>query len=410
METSKIFKLTSENQNTLFIIPAGTAAERSHSVKYRFKVRSDFFYLAQIAMSEAYVVAFNDQAFIYRIAPDAQAEVWGEFHFDESQKSTLDLQIGTLENFFQLISKLAIKALQIALPLGRDQMLDRYINELVTYQGRSSHNLIRLVDSTLLIGKLRARKETHEIAYLKKAFELSLRAHELIANQDFIGRREIDVCNLIESEFLKAGMTWPSYETIVGSGIRTTVLHARATHKVICDGELILIDAGAEVEGYCADITRTFAANGKMTLEQKNIIDLVSETQKRVIERIRPGMAFSEIDEFAKLILKSGLQKILKTDEINMKDFMPHGTSHWIGLDVHDPCPYLDEKGESVRLQEGMTMTIEPGCYFSADLAKKFPHYAGIGVRIEDDIVIGKNGAEVLYAGHEVERSHNLLF
>jgi Xaa-Pro aminopeptidase len=192
-------------------------------------------------------------------------------------------------------------------------------------------------------------------------------------------------------------MQWTAYETIVGSGDRSTLLHARATDKVVHDGELVLIDAGGEWCGYCADITRVVPAGGKFSAKQREIYQTVLIAQKAAIAKVRPSVTLQEIHAVATEALIEQLSRLGHAeDELrrNIGQLMPHSTSHWIGLDVHDPCPYVDDTGSLIRLQAGMSFTVEPGLYFRSK--EIFPEFYGIGVRIEDDVVVTETGCEIL--------------
>jgi Xaa-Pro aminopeptidase len=201
----------------------------------------------------------------------------------------------------------------------------------------------------------------------------------------------------MEANFLLEDMQWTAYETIVGSGIRATVLHARASNRVIQNGDLILIDAGGEWGGYCADITRTFPAFGPFSADQRLIYEIVFSAQKHVLESIKPGVSLKELHLAGADKLIEGLSRAgHRESEVRraLAKLMPHSTSHWIGMDVHDPSPYVGDDGSALRLSPGMTFTVEPGLYFREE--NLFPAYYGIGVRIEDDIVVTERGFELL--------------
>jgi Xaa-Pro aminopeptidase len=204
-----------------------------------------------------------------------------------------------------------------------------------------------------------------------------------------IGRTEREVCNSIESGLLANGMQWLAYETIVGTGSRSALLHARATDRVIAEDDVVMIDAGGEWRGYCSDITRTFPAGQRYTGEQRAIYELVLTAQKLALGAAQPGQTLVHLNQLAQDALRDGLARLGLVgggDPDPLKSLMPHSTSHWIGLDVHDPSPYHDESGEPVRLQPGMCFTVEPGLYLAGR------H----GVRIEDDVLITPTGSEVL--------------
>ncbi|HEX5623612.1 MAG TPA: M24 family metallopeptidase, partial [Sulfuricurvum sp.] len=180
--------------------------------------------------------------------------------------------------------------------------------------------------------------------------------------------------------------------------------HYVDNRDVLRDGELVLIDAACEWELYASDITRTFPINGKFTAPQREVYEKVLEVQLRVIEAMKPGVKRDWLQRYSEELLCDALIElgVLNGDRNALmeakehKKYAPHGIGHWMGLDVHDPCPYVDEKGESLAFESGMVMTIEPGLYFRADDESLPEKYRGIGIRIEDDILITETGCENL--------------
>lgn len=330
---------------TLFVISSGVQSYRSHSVKYRFKPFSEFSYLCGLHLAGAYLVILGNRS--YLLYQQHEHSVWGEDLVlgSEDRKGCEDLQFEELARKDELI---------------RD--LSKLADRVVTSEKGANP----------FVGSIRAVKTAEEIALMKQAGQRSSKVHKLLMTQNLVGKSERQVSNWIESQFLLEDMQWAAYETIVGSGSRSTTLHARASDKIIQEGEVVLIDAGGEWKGYCADITRVLPAGKKFSSRQTELYRLVLNAQKAALSAIRPGVTLSEIHQHALS---------------QLPQLMPHKTSHWIGMDVHDPSPYVDENGEQIRLEVGMCFTVEPGLYLNQE---------GIGIRIEDDVVVTESGYELL--------------
>lgn len=380
--------LASQFSRTLFVIPTGSGANRSHSVQYRFKVGSDFNYLSGLSVSDAVLVIAGSKSYLFQ--NQNLDPVWGEFSGLSAEDHVLlkDIQIESISSFQHSLNDLITQFDRIAISFGRDSVIEQSVLQLIQFQrrsGRSRNFAIEVCDSRLLIGNLRALKDENEIELLKIAGAKSSRVHQNLMQQNLVGKTEREVSNWIEAQFLLENMQWTSYETIVGVGKRSTVLHARATDQVVKNKHLVLVDAGAEWKGYCADITRTFPAASRFTPEQREVYEIVLAAQKAALNLIRPGITLQSIHETVFEVFKEKLDS-----KINLKSLMPHSTSHWIGLDVHDPCAYLDESGHAIKLKAGMCFTVEPGLYFNA--VDGFERFEGIGVRIEDDVVVTQEG------------------
>jgi Xaa-Pro aminopeptidase len=386
--------LTNKFSRTLFVIPAGHGAQRSHSVQYRFKVASDFYYLTGLQISDGVLIVAGSQS--YLLQNQNVDHVWGEFSGLGAEDAELvqGLQLESIANLEKVLHDLTNEYDRIAFSFGRDQLIENTVLQTIQFQrrlGRTRNFALDVCDSRTLVGSLRAIKEQDEIANLKLAGQKSSLVHQKLMQQKLIGRSEKEISNWIEAQFLLENMQWTSYETIVGAGSRSTVLHARATNQIVKENQLVLVDAGAEWKGYCADITRTLPSGDKFSSEQRYVYEIVLAAQKAALNAIRPGETLQSIHETVLEVFKEKLQTV-----IPLKRFMPHSTSHWIGLDVHDPCAYLDDQGKPIKLQNGMCFTVEPGLYFNQ--IEGFEKFNGIGVRIEDDVVVTENGFEFLTA------------
>jgi Xaa-Pro aminopeptidase len=253
-----------------------------------------------------------------------------------------------------------------------------------------------------LLDELRLFKDRDEIRLMQRAADIAIAAHEAAMRAVRPGMREYELQAELEREFRRADAV-PAYGSIVGAGANACVLHYVANNAPIRDGDLVLIDAGAEHRGYASDITRTFPANGRFTREQRALHDLVGAAQAAALARARPGIPYEAMHAAAVETLTEGLLRLglLKGRlEKNIADggykrFYRHKTGHWLGLDVHDVGDYrLD--GESRLLEPGMVLTVEPGLYVMPDDAGVPAKWRGIGIRTEDDVAITRDGHRVL--------------
>jgi Xaa-Pro aminopeptidase len=246
---------------------------------------------------------------------------------------------------------------------------------------------------------------------MQKAADIAADAHVEAMKSVRPGMKEYEVEAMLEAYFRKHGASGSSYTSIIGSGGNATVLHYISNQDELKDGDLLLVDAGAEYQGYASDITRTFPINGKFTQAQRDIYDLVLKTQKSCVDMVRPGVRLEDLKTHSIELLTEGMVELglLKGDprklieEKKYMQFYMHNLGHYLGIDVHDAGRYYFN-GESRPAEVGMVMTIEPGLYISPDTSripdefnKDIPEkYLGIGVRIEDDVLVTENGARVL--------------
>lgn len=258
----------------------------------------------------------------------------------------------------------------------------------------------RIEDINFHSGSLRLKKDDNEIQFLKKACDLTSVAHKTCMALAKKGLNESELDRTLSYIFKKDNGSGSAYENIVAGGVNALTLHYCSNNQELKDGDLVLIDAGAKFNGYCSDVTRTFPINGHFSEAQKKIYQYVLEAQKATINLSKPGVSFSKLHECSVYSLTSALVELEilagtieeNIENMTYREFYPHGTGHWLGLDVHDNCPYLDENLEEIILEEGMVFTVEPGLYFPLNHPKVPSQYQGIGIRIEDDILVTKEG------------------
>jgi Xaa-Pro aminopeptidase len=250
---------------------------------------------------------------------------------------------------------------------------------------------------------MRLIKSEDEVAIMQRAADIAAEGHREAMKTARPGMMEYEVEALIEYTFRRSGAAAPAYTSIVGGGANATVLHYINNDAELKDGDLLLIDAGAEYRGYASDITRTFPVNGRFTSAQRDVYELVLESQVACIEMSRPGVSIDELHTRSVEILTEGMVRLglLKGDpqklieEEKYKQFYMHRLGHFLGMDVHDVGRY-HERDESRRIEPGMVMTIEPGLYISPDTKDIPEKYLGLGVRIEDDVLVTEDGHRVL--------------
>jgi Xaa-Pro aminopeptidase len=283
-----------------------------------------------------------------------------------------------------------------------DKRLMGWVNALRAQVGKGKHTPHEFIVLDHVLHDMRLYKSRAEMTAMKRSARIAADAHVRAMKVCRPGMREYEIEAEFLHEFRRRG-TEPSYHPIVGAGENSCILHYTENDNVINDGDLLLIDAGCEYEGYASDITRTFPVNGRFTAPQRAIYELVLAAQEAAIDQIAPGKHCKESHEAAVRVITRGLVKLgilkgkvpalIKSEAY--KRFFMHGTGHWLGLDVHDVGDY--KVGDEWRLLEpGMVMTVEPGLYIpsgSKGVAKK---WWGIGVRIEDDVLVTKQGNEVL--------------
>ncbi len=297
--------------------------------------------------------------------------------------------------------------------------LDRSINERVMEivhrvnleRPRTGASHVVVADVRALLDEMRLHKDAGELDLMRRACDVSAAAHRRSMRSVVPGMSEFDVEAMLEHDFRRGGCSAPAYGTIAACGDNATVLHYTQNDQPLTDGALILIDAGGEYGGYCADITRTWPIGPRFNEKQAALYDVVLAAQLAAIDGVKPGATIDGLHEIAVRVLVQGLVDLgLLTgpvaaciDSTSYRDFYMHRTSHWLGMDVHDAGAYR-VNGEPRRLEPGMVLTVEPGLYVGPAV-KEAKGYEGIGIRIEDDVVVTSTGSEVLTSGAPKERS-----
>ena len=401
--------------NSVCIVPAASMVTRSRDTEYTFRQDSDFWYLTGFEEPNAWLILSNHPRYgeSYRAMEvqekDKSAEIW----HGKRLGAEAALARFSLDEAFELqeLEEALLASIQgqdnVYFSLGHNKSHDRLFTEaLNTLRDAPKESLApRAVhDLQPMLHEMRLFKSACEVAVMKAAGEINARAHKRAMQFAAPGCYEYQLEAEIHHEFAMAGARSPAYSTIVGSGENACILHYTQNNAQVNDGDLILIDAGAEYQGYAADITRTFPANGKFTHAQREIYSVVLKAQKSVLDMLAPGVTLSEAMLHSVEIITQGLVDLgvlegsvaENLENETWREFYMHGLGHFLGLDVHDVGNYKID-GEDRPLKPGMVITVEPGVYIShnSDAPEK---YKGIGVRIEDDVVITATGVDILTA------------
>lgn len=403
------------------IFRSAPAAVMHNDVEYAYRQDSDFFYLT--GFNEAAAVAVlaphhEEHKFVLFVQPkDLEKETWHGYRAGvEGAKELYGAdEAFPIAELAEKLPKYLEKADRIYYHFGRDRSFDQTVLNhwqrlMATYPKRGT-GPTAIEDSNIILHPMRLVKSETELALMRKAANISVAAHNRAQEFAKPGRYEYEIQAEIEHTFGLNGCT-PAYPSIVASGYNSCVLHYIENNRQMQENDLLLIDAGCACGYYNADITRTFPVSGKFTAEQQIIYDLVLQAQLQAISQVYPGNPYSKIHETAVRVLVEGLMdlKLLVGDieeiikEEKYKPFYMHRTGHWLGLDVHDVGVYQYGENSQV-LQAGQVLTVEPGIYISPYIKPvegqpEVPEkWRGIGVRIEDDVLVTFDSHEVLTAG-----------
>ncbi|MCF5935340.1 aminopeptidase P N-terminal domain-containing protein [Xanthomonas perforans] len=399
-------------EQAILILPAAPERVRSHDTHYPYRQDSDFWYLSGFPEPEAVLVLVpgrkHGEAILFCRERDAEREAWdGPREGQEGAVERYGMDDAyPIDDVDEILPGLLEGRSRVYYHFGRDVDFDlkligwlKRVREQVRHGAQPPHEFLELGH---LLHEQRLFKSRDEIALMQQAADISVRAHRAAMRMARPGVHEYELQAEVEREF-RAADAWPAYGSIVGTGSNACVLHYRANNARSRDGELVLIDAGAEYRGYAADITRTFPVNGRFTPAQRALHDLVGAAQAAALAQARPGVAYeaghlAAVETLTEGLLRLGLLKGKLERNIadgHYKRFYRHKTGHWLGLDVHDVGDYR-LAGDSRLLEPGMVFTIEPGLYVSADDTSVEAKWRGIGIRTEDNVLITADGHRVL--------------
>lgn len=401
--------------NSIAIVPGEVEKIRNRDAEYPFRQDSDFYYLSGFVEPEAVLVLLpgreHGEYILFCRERDPAMELWNGYRAGPEGACE---QYGAddafpISDIDEILPGLIEGRERVYYAMGRhpefDQHVMQWVNVIRSKARSGAHPPGEFLDLDHYLHDMRLFKSAAEQRVMQRAGEISAGAHRRAMQFCRPGQYEYQLEAEILHEFASHGARFPAYSSIVGAGANGCILHYVENASAIRDGDLVLIDAGCEYEYYAADITRTFPANGRFSVEQRALYDVVLKAQFAAIDAVRPGNHWNQPHDETVRVITEGLVELgllqgdvetLIRDEA-YRDFYMHRAGHWLGLDVHDVGDYKVDS-EWRLLEPGMVLTVEPGIYISPTNDKVEARWRGIGIRIEDDVLVTKNGCEILTA------------
>ena len=394
------------------IIPTAPQQSRNRDIFFPYRPDSDFYYLTHFPEPEAVAVLVPGRAhgeyLLFCRESNREKEIW------EGRRAGLDgarERYGAddafpIDDIDEILPGLLENREKVFYSMGRDADFDNHlmgwVNEVRAKARNGVHAPGEFVDLNHMLHEMRLFKNADEVKLMRRAAKISAAAHRRAMQVCKPGKMEYEIEAELWYEFKKGGSQFPAYPAIVGGGANSCILHYNENNAELKSGDMLLIDAGAEFDGYAADITRSFPVSGKFTAEQRDVYEVVLAAQHAAIDSVKPGRHWNEPHDAAVRILTDGLVqlKLLKgnvdahIEDGSYKRFYMHRTGHWLGMDVHDVGDYKVHD-EWRLLEPGMVLTVEPGLYIGEadDIPKGFHD---VGIRIEDDVLVTRDGHDVL--------------
>lgn len=434
-ENPEIFKRRRQKviaglQNAALLVAAHPEHIRNDDVHYPYRQDSNMYYLTGFEEPECFLLLLpghknaEAKSVMFVREKNIERETWDGFRFgpegtqkeflidevysvDQFEKKAVDLLKGYEDLYYRLFKN-----------PEADLRVQKVLLNLKRVYGRSGYGLMNIKDADTFLGEFRLRKNEDDLRNQRIACEISAKAHVEAMKFTRPGVSERQVQAVLTNSFYAQGSGREGYNFIVASGNNATTLHYNFNDQICEDGELLLIDAGAEMNFYSGDITRTFPVNGRFTAIQKKVYEGVLKVQKEIINYIKPGIYFKDLHTMGENLLcdlmielslvKGRKEDIMKANE--HRKYYPHGIGHWLGMDVHDAGQYMI-KGEPRPIEAGMVFTIEPGLYIPATDMTAPVELRGIGIRIEDNILVTEKGSENMTTGvpKEVDEIEKLM-
>jgi len=385
------------------VLFSATPKTRSNDTEYPYRQDSNFYYMSGFKEDNSALVfvkgAKNFHTFLFVAKKDKTQELWHGKRLGKAKAKEHFMVDDVFEfdefnaKFKEFVTDKHHVYYDFKLDYSKVKVLKRYTKDILSYENLATY-----------IERMRLIKSKNEIKLIKKALSITKKAHHKAMKISAKLQYEYQLQANIEYIFKKNGAYSDAYTSIVACGNSANTLHYINNDKKLVQGELILIDAGCEYDYYASDITRTIPVSGEYTKAQEEVYEMVLTVQKKIISMIQPNILRSSLQKKSEELLCQGMIdlgilqgecKVLLKEKAHKK-YYPHGIGHWMGLDVHDECPYKKLNGKEIPLHPGMVMTIEPGIYLDEEDDNIPKKYRGIGIRIEDDILVTKNGHENL--------------
>ena len=415
--TQRRAKLLTQMGAGIAIIPTAPEAVRNRDSHYPYRFDSYFYYLTGFKEPESVLIlvaenkakGLEPKSILFCRDKDMEREIWDGFRYGaDAAKSEFGFdEAYSINQLDEIAPKLLANQAKLYFSLGADASWDARVTgwlNKVKEQARTGISAPEeIVDIAKAVDEMRLFKSPYELDLMRLSANIAAGAHLRAMQRTKPSMMEYEVEAEFLHEFYRKGAQAPAYTSIVAGGANACTLHYNANNAKLNDGELLLIDAGCELDGYASDITRTFPVNGKFSAPQKDLYELVLSAQAAAIAAVQPKNHWEEPHEAALDVLIDGFihyglckgtrAEVLETG--TYRQFYMHRTGHWLGLDVHDAGEYKDKAGNWRMLQAGNVLTVEPGCYVRpADNVPK--HFWNIGIRIEDDVLVTENGNEIL--------------
>lgn len=395
------------------LLPTHSEVVRSNTTMFPFRPHSDFYYLSGFPEPDAWLLlkkGGEDPGYHMFVMPrDRERETWtGVRHGVDGAKARFGADFAWPlpeldDQLARLLADVDVLYFAFGRHPGRESRLHRVLTKVRTGR-KAALGPATLCDPEALLAELRLLKTPEELAVMRTGVEISTEAHVAAMRAVRSGMHEYEIQALVEYTFRRRGAWGWAYPSIVAGGPNACILHYVSNDDVFRHGELMLIDAGAEVDGYATDITRTTPVGTRYEGAQRDAYAVVLEVQRKAIEAVKPGASINAIHEQVLRWLTQGLVDlgVLQGDVEQLiadkkhEAYYPHRTSHWLGVDVHDAGRYNLRQGPHKPLEPGHVLTVEPGLYFPADDERLPEAFRGIGIRIEDDVLVTAEGSEVL--------------
>ena len=384
---------------------------RNRDAHHPYRFDSYFYYLSRFTEPDA-ILAITSRpsakTILFCRDKDIEREIWDGFRYgpDGARDSFEIDEAYSIAQADQILPKLLENKAALFYEVGADPSWDSRVMgwlNAVRAQARSGVTApTEIRDVRSILDEMRLVKDSYEIDTMARAARISARAHVRAMQLTRPGLKEYEVEAELLHEFRRSGAQSPAYTSIVAGGQNACVLHYIENNAVLKDGDLLLIDAGCELDGYASDITRTFPVNGKFSGPQRDVYELVLAAQAAAIEQVKPGNEWEDPHRAAVKVLVQGLidfglchgtpDSVIESEDY--RKFYMHRTGHWLGMDVHDVGDYKRD-GAWRKLEAGMALTVEPGCYIR-DAEDIPPAFRGIGIRIEDDAIVTASGCDII--------------